>query len=281
MKVLVTGVKGQLGYDIVKHLNVRDIENRGVDIEDFDLTDSDATLNYLTAYAPDCVVHCAAYTAVDKAETDQDICRAVNVDGTANLASACKQIGAKMLYVSTDYVFDGFSKETPWETDDKKVPQNVYGQTKYEGELAVQKLLDNYYIVRICWVFGKNGNNFVKTMLKLAQSRDEISVVSDQFGAPTYTWDAARLMCDIIATDKYGVYHACNEEYCSWYEFACEIFKQAGISMKVNPITTDQYPTAASRPKNSRLSLRSLEEGGFVSLPNYKDALQRYLKEIE
>jgi len=281
MKVLITGVKGQLGYDIVRHLDSRGIENRGVDIDDFDLTDGDATSAYISEYAPTHVVHCAAYTAVDRAEDEPDLCAAVNVIGTSNVAKACKEVGAKMLYVSTDYVFDGFSKDTPWETTDKKNPQSVYGRTKFEGELAVQALLSDYYIVRICWVFGKNGKNFVKTMLRLAETKDEIGVVADQFGAPTYTYDAAKLMCDIIETERYGVYHACNAGETNWYEFACEIFRQAGVDIKVNALTTDQYPAKAKRPKNSRMSLKSLDEAGFERLPAWEDALARYLKELQ
>ena len=283
MKVLVTGVKGQLGYDVVRHLDARGIENKGVDIEDFDLTDEAAVRGYIGDYKPTCIVHCAAYTAVDRAESERETAFAVNVTGTKNVALAAKDVGAEMMYISTDYVFDGFSKETPWEADDPKNPQNVYGKTKYEGELAVQKLLDDYYIVRICWVFGKNGNNFVKTMLRLAETHDEISVVNDQHGVPTYT-DVARLLCDIIESHKYGVYQAPNEGDTTWYDFAVEIFRQAGKNTKVNPVSTEEYakmnPTAAARPKNSRLSRKTLIDAGFSRLPDYKDALARYLKEI-
>lgn len=284
MKVLVTGVKGQLGYDVVRHLDARRVENRGVDIDDFDLTDSAAVLAYIKEYMPTCIVHCAAFTAVDKAESESELCYAVNVTGTKNIALAAKAVGAEMLYVSTDYVFDGISKDTPWEADDPRGPQSVYGKTKYEGELAVQELLDNYYILRICWVFGKNGNNFIKTMLRLSETRDEITVVADQFGAPTYTYDVAALMCDIIASHKYGVYQASNEGDINWCEFAAEIFKQAGKSTKAVPVTTEEYqkmvPTAAPRPKNSRMSKKSLDDAGFSRLPDYKDAIARYLKEL-
>lgn len=279
MKVLVTGVKGQLGYDVVRHLQMRKIEHLGVDIDDFDLTDEQAVKRAIEAYKPSCVVHCAAYTAVDKAEEMRELCYAVNVIGTKNVALACKAVGAQMMYISTDYVFDGFSKETPWEADDKKDPQNYYGLTKYEGELQVQKILDTYYILRICWVFGKNGNNFIKTMLRLAKEKDELGVVADQYGAPTYTYDVARLICDIIASDKFGVYQACNEGQISWYEFAKEIFAQAGISIKVNPLTSEQFKAVAARPKNSRMSKKTLDGAGFERLPDYKDAIQRFLKE--
>lgn len=281
MKVLVTGANGQLGYDVMRHLEARGVEYRGVDIEDFNLTNERSTTSWISSYNPACVVHCAAYTAVDRAEEEKELCYAVNVEGTRNVASACREIGAKMLYVSTDYVFDGFSKQGPWEVDDKKDPQSQYGYTKYMGELAVQEMVENYFIVRISWVFGKNGGNFVKTMLRLAKTKDEISVVSDQVGSPTYTYDAAKLMCDILETEKYGVYHATNEGVLSWYNFACEIFGQAGIGMKVNPITTDEYPAAAVRPKNSQLSKKSIDDAGFARLPAYKDALARFLKEIE
>lgn len=284
MKVLVTGVNGQLGYDVVRHLEARGIENKGVDIQDFDLTDEKAVLSYVQEYQPTCVVHCAAYTAVDKAESETDMCYAVNVTGAKNIALAAKAVGAECMYISTDYVFDGFSKETQWEADDAKVPQNVYGKTKYEGELEVQKLLEDYYILRICWVFGKNGNNFVKTMLRLAETRNELSVVADQYGSPTYTYDVASLICDIIQSGKYGVYQASNEGELSWYDFAVEIFKQAGKKMTVHPVTSEEYqkmaPTAAARPKNSRMSKQSLDDAGFKRLPDYKDAIARYLKEM-
>lgn len=284
MKILVTGVKGQLGYDMVRHLNARGIENRGVDIDDFDLTDGAAVLAYVREYRPTCIVHCAAYTAVDKAESESEKCYAVNVTGTKNIAEAAKAVGAEMMYISTDYVFDGFSKDTPWEVDDPKGPQSVYGKTKYEGELEVQKLLEKYYILRICWVFGKNGNNFIKTMLRLSETRNEITVVADQYGAPTYTYDAAALMCDIVESHKYGVYHASNEGDITWCDFAAEIFKQAGRDTKAVPVTTEEYqklvPTAAPRPKNSRMSKKSLDDAGFKRLPGYKDALARYLKEL-
>ena len=280
MKILVTGVNGQLGCDVVKVLNERKIMCQGVDINDFDITDFEATNAYIKAYAPTAVIHCAAFTAVDKAEDEAKLCTKINVEGTKNIAQACKGIDAKMLYISTDYIFGG-DGETAFEINDKPNPQSIYGETKLNGELEVKKLLDKYFIVRISWVFGKNGNNFVKTMLRLGKERDELSVVSDQIGSPTYTADLALLLCDMISTEKYGTYHATNEGYCSWADFAKEIFKQAGLSTKVNYITADQYPAKAKRPTNSRLSKSSLDQNGFARLPDWEDALKRYLNEIK
>ncbi|USF25743.1 dTDP-4-dehydrorhamnose reductase [Firmicutes bacterium ASF500] len=279
MKILVTGVGGQLGYDVCKVLADRGIEHRGVDIVDFDITNSWATHGYIAGYRPDAVIHCSAWTAVDRAEDEPEQCRAVNVDGARNIAAACKEIGAKMLYISTDYVFPGIG-ERFYEPEDPTGPLGTYGQTKLGGELAVQELLDRYFIVRISWVFGLNGNNFIKTMLKLAETRDEINVVNDQIGSPTYTADLALLLCDMIVTDKYGVYHATNEGVCAWAEFAQEIFRLAGKNVKVNPILTSKYPTRAVRPLNSRLSKDKLERMGFSRLPFWQDALARYLREI-
>ncbi len=276
MKVLVTGVNGQLGYDVCRVLQAQGIEHLGVDIDDFDITDATATLKFVDGYNPDVIVHCAAYTAVDKAEDNKELCRKVNVVGTQNLAVAANNVDAKFMYISTDYVFDGFSKDTVWEIDDPKQPQNYYGLSKYEGEQSAQ-VAKKLFILRICWVFGKNGNNFVKTMLRLSETKTELNVVNDQQGAPTYTYDAAKLIADMIKTTKYGVYHACNEGYCTWYEFALEIFKQAGVAVKVNPITSAQFPTPAKRPKNSKLSLNSLDDAGFRRLPSWQDALSRYL----
>jgi dTDP-4-dehydrorhamnose reductase len=280
MKILVTGVGGQLGYDVCKVLADRGIEHRGVDIGDFDITDPLATHGYIAGYRPDAVIHCSAWTAVDRAEDEPEQCRAVNVDGTRNIAAVCKEIGAKMLYISTDYVFPGIGEQF-YEPEDPTGPLGTYGQTKLGGELAVQELLDRYFIVRISWVFGLNGNNFIKTMLKLAETRDEINVVNDQIGSPTYTADLALLLCDMIVTGKYGVYHATNEGVCSWAEFAHEIFRLAGKNVKVNPILTSKYPTRAVRPLNSRLSKDKLERTGFSRLPSWQDALARYLKEID
>lgn len=279
MKILVTGVKGQLGYDVVKALNARGIGCRGVGREDFDITDSGAVSKCIFDYRPDAVIHCSAYTAVDKAEDNAELCRKVNVEGPRNIAKACKEIGAKMVYISTDYVFPG-TGETPYETDDPKGPQCVYGSTKLGGEEAIKELLNRYFIVRISWAFGKNGNNFVKTMLRLGKKRDEINVIDDQIGSPTYTADLAPLLCDMVTTEKYGTYHATNEGYCSWADFASEIFRQAGYPAKVDYIPSSAYPAKAKRPFNSRLSKKSLDEAGFRRLPDWRDALKRYLEEI-
>lgn len=250
-----------------------------------DITDKYAVENVITDIKPDAVIHCAAWTAVDMAEDDDKVekVRAVNVGGTQNIADACKEIDSKMLYLSTDYVFDGQGTE-PWKPDCKDYkPLNVYGQTKLEGELAVSNTLEKYFIVRIAWVFGLNGKNFIKTMINVGKTHDEVRVVNDQIGTPTYTYDLARLLVDMCETDKYGYYHATNEGgYISWYDFACEIFKQAGYTTKVNPVTTEEYGISkAKRPFNSRLDKSKLSENGFELLPTWKDALQRYLKEIE
>lgn len=279
MKVLVTGVKGQLGYDVVNELESRGIETVGVDIEEMDITDADSVSKVMEKEAPDAVIHCAAYTAVDAAEENEDVCRRVNAEGTENIAKACRTLDCKMVYISTDYVFEG-DGDRYWEPDDERKPQSVYGQTKYEGELAVQRLLEKYFIVRIAWVFGKNGKNFVKTMLKLAKTRDSLTVVNDQIGSPTYTFDLARLLADMVQTDKYGIYHATNEGICSWYEFACTIFEKAGVSMQVLPVTSAEYGAKAKRPMNSRMSKEKLTENGFQRLPSWQDALDRYLKEL-
>lgn len=279
MKVFVTGVKGQLGYDVVKELESRGLEAVGVDIEEMDITDACSVDKVIKAAAPDAVIHCAAYTAVDAAEDNEELCRKVNADGPRNIASVCKELDIKMIQISTDYVFNGLG-ETPWEPDDEADPQSVYGQTKYEGELAVKELLDKYFIVRIAWVFGVNGKNFVKTMLNLAKTRDTLTVVNDQFGSPTYTEDVAKLLVDMVQTDKYGTYHATNEGICSWYEFACAIFKEAGIEMKVLPVSSAEYAAKAKRPENSRMSKEKLTENGFEKLPTWQDALKRYIPVI-
>ena len=257
MKVLVTGVGGQLGYDVIKELKRRNIECIGADLKEFDITDYDAAHDFITEYGPDAVIHCSAYTAVDKAEDEPELCRRVNALGTENIAKICKKIDAKMVYISTDYVFPG-TGEVFYATDSPTGPKNVYGQTKLEGELAVKSILDKYFIVRISWVFGINGNNFIKTMLKLGKERNEINVVADQIGSPTYTADLAPLLCDMAATENYGTYHATNEGICSWAAFAEEIFKIAKIECKVNHIKTEEYPTKAARPKNSRMSKRKV-----------------------
>lgn len=280
MKVFVTGVRGQLGYDVVNELEKRGIEAIGVDIQEMDITDADSVNTVIGEAAPDAVIHCAAYTAVDAAEDNAELCRKVNADGTQNIANMCKTLDIPMIYISTDYVFDG-QGDRPWEPDDERNPLNVYGQTKYEGELAVQNTLEKYFIVRIAWVFGVNGKNFVKTMLNLGKTRDHLTVVNDQFGSPTYTYDLAKLLVDMVLTDKYGFYHATNEGICTWYEFACEIFRQAGLNVKVDPVTADQYPAKAKRPSNSRMSKEKLTENGFEKLPTWQDALSRYLPLIE
>ena len=279
MKVLVTGVGGQLGYDVCKELTRRGVEHRGVDIGDFDITDAAAVSAYIGDYRPDAVIHCSAWTAVDKAEDEPEKVRAVNTDGPRNIAAACKEVGAKMLYISTDYVFPG-TGERAYEPDDPTGPLGAYGATKLGGERAVRELLERWFIVRISWVFGVNGNNFVKTMLRLAETRSELNVVRDQIGSPTYTADLAPLLCDMIATEKYGVYHATNEGFCSWAEFAQEIFRLSGKPVTVHPIPTSEYPTRAARPLNSRMSKDKLEQMGFTRLPHWRDALERYLKEI-
>ena len=280
MKILVTGAGGQLGYDVVRELNRLGIECCGTDLQDFDITNLTAVRNFITKYKPSAVIHCSAYTAVDKAEDEPSICYKVNAIGTENIAMICREINAKMLYISTDYVFEG-TGEKCYEPDDKPAPQNVYGQTKLAGELAVQKILDRYFIVRISWVFGINGNNFVKTMLRVGKEKKEISVVVDQVGSPTYTSDLAILLCDIIQTEKYGIYHATNEGTCSWAEFAEKIFWLAGMNVKVKPIKTEEYPTKAKRPHNSRMSKEKLLQQGFNKLPDWENALERYFIELE
>lgn len=280
-KILVTGVKGQLGYDIVKELNSRGYNNvLGIDKEELDITDEQAVYKFIEDYNPSVIMHCAAWTAVDKAEEMKDLCFAVNVLGTKYISAVAEKIGAKLVYISTDYVFDGLGEKF-FETYDKKAPLSTYGKTKYEGELEAQKC-EKYFIVRTSWVFGKNGNNFVKTMLKLAETKTELNVVADQIGSPTYTPDLAVLLCDMIKTEKYGTYHATNENICSWAEFAKKIFEIAGKNVKVNPVTTEEYkkisPNQAVRPLNSRLSKSSLDSAGFKRLPTWQDALERYIK---
>ena len=283
MKVLVTGAKGQLGYDVINELTKRGHVAVGVDIDDMDITDPVSVATTIDKVHPNVVIHCAAWTAVDKAEQFPDKVYEVNALGTKYIAEACKSVNAKMVFISTDYVFEGVG-DTPYEVTDARKGLSVYGKTKMQGEDFVMQILDEYYIVRITWAFGVNGNNFVKTMLKLAESRKELNVVNDQIGSPTYTKDLAVLLCDMAETDKYGVYHATNEGYCSCYEFATEIFRQAGKSVKVNPVTTDEYlkmvPQQAKRPLNSRLSKDALDGAGLKRLPPWQDALARYLKEI-
>lgn len=295
MKVLVTGTSGQLGHDVMLELKSRGIDalgtdRKGEDNPEFktavlDITDKDNVEKLLNDYRPDAVIHCAAWTNVDGAEdpTNQPAVKKVNVEGTENLAKACKEIGAKMIYISTDYVFDG-QGEKPWAPDNKNyAPLNVYGQSKLDGELAVANTLDKYFIVRIAWVFGKNGKNFVKTMLGVGKTHPEVRVVNDQIGTPTYTPDLARLLVDMILSDKYGYYHATNEGgFISWADFTEEIFKQAGIDSKVIPVTTAEYgASVAARPFNSRLDKSKLKEAGFTPLPTWQDALSRYLKALK
>ncbi|MCI8605672.1 MAG: dTDP-4-dehydrorhamnose reductase [Hungatella sp.] len=278
MKVLVTGVKGQLGHDVIKELEKRGHTAVGVDIDNMDITDQEAVRRVVTQAAPEAVVHCAAYTAVDAAEDHEELCRLVNAKGTEHIVSVCRDLDCKLMYISTDYVFNG-QGERPWEPDDEREPLNVYGQTKYEGELAVETL-EKYFIVRIAWVFGVNGKNFIKTMLNLGKTRDSLTVVDDQIGSPTYTYDLARLLVDMVETEKYGRYHATNEGLCSWYEFACEIFKEAGIQVKVSPVSSDMYPARAKRPMNSRMDKSKLRDMGFEPMPSWQDALRRYLEVI-
>ena len=285
MRVLVTGAKGQLGSDVVNELNSRKYETIGVDIEEMDITDPESVNKVVVKANPDVVIHCAAWTAVDAAE-DRDnisIVRSVNVEGTKNIANVCKKLDCKMIYISTDYVFSGRGPD-PWKPDCRNyAPLNVYGQTKLEGELAVADALDKYFIVRIAWVFGVNGSNFIKTMLNIGKKYDTVRVVNDQIGTPTYTYDLARLIADMAESENYGYYHATNEGgYISWYDFACEIFKQAGYNTNVVPVTTEEYGISkAKRPFNSRLDKSKLLENGFEPLPTWQNALKRYLKEIE
>lgn len=279
MKVLVTGVTGQLGYDVARELEKRHIEYKGTGSREMDISDAEAVKRVITAYHPDAIIHCAAYTAVDKAEDDYGRAMDVNAKGTLAIAKAAKEIDAKMLYISTDYVFNGQGTE-PFTVDAATAPLNVYGLTKLFGEEAVQMELSKYFIVRISWVFGKNGNNFIKTMLRLGQTHEELTVVSDQWGSPTYTADLAPLLCDMISTDAYGIYHATNEGITNWAEFAAYIMEQAHLPCKVRPIPSSDYPTKAVRPLNSRLDKSSLDKAEFRRLPDWKDALRRYLKEI-
>lgn len=294
MKAFVTGVCGQLGYDVMNELAKRGYEAIGSDIKmsadmkypyiRLDITDIEAVMNAVSAFKPDIVIHCAAWTAVDDAEDNANIpkVRAINVDGTQNIADACKKNDCKMIYISTDYVFNGQGTE-PWQPDCKDyAPQNVYGQSKLDGEFAVSNTLEKYFIVRIAWVFGKNGKNFIKTMLNVGKKHSEVRVVNDQISTPTYTFDLARLLVDMAETEKYGYYHATNEGgFISWYDFTVEIYSQAGLKTKVIPVTTAEYGLSkAKRPFNSRLDKSKLVENGFEPLPIWKDALARYLKAI-
>ena len=279
MKVLVTGASGQLGYDVCKVLDTRRIECYAPALEELDITNRPMALDILRECRPDAVIHCAAYTAVDKAEDEPEKCWIINVDGTRNLAEGCKEINAKLLYISTDYVFEGTGNQFN-EVDAPVNPQNVYGMSKLAGELVVKSLLEKYFIVRTSWVFGKNGNNFVKTMLRLAETMAEVSVVCDQIGSPTYTADLAPLLCDMVQTEKYGVYHATNGGVCSWAEFAEEIFRLTGKNVRVRAIPTREYLTKAIRPLNSRISKAKLLAAGFAQLPDSLEALERYLRGV-
>lgn len=276
MRILVTGVNGQLGFDVCRALDRLGIDNKGVDIRDFDLTEERQVREFVAGYGPDTVVHCAAYTAVDKAESNRELCYAVNVTGTAHVAQSCQELGAKMVYISTDYVFSG-QGETPFEVDSPKDPVNYYGLTKLQGEEEVLKRVSKHFIVRTSWVFGENGGNFVRTMLRIGAEKESLKVVSDQIGSPTFTFDLAKLLCQMLPTERYGVYHATNEGICSWYEFAAAIMEEAGLSCRVIPIPTSDYPSAAKRPMNSRLSKARLDAAGFDRLPDWRDALKRYL----
>ena len=277
--ILVTGLTGQLGYDTVRELEKRGEKVIGTTRKEIDLTTEDGAKNFILEKKPEAVIHCAAYTAVDKAETEAEMALTVNGLGTRRIAEACREVGAKMIYISTDYVFSGEGVE-PYEVKDEKNPINTYGRSKLLGEDAVMAILNEHFIVRVSWVFGINGKNFVKTMLKLAETHKKLRVVDDQIGSPTYTPDLARLLADMVKTDKFGTYHATNEGFCSWADFAKEIFRQVGKEIEVEKILTEDYPTPAKRPLNSRLSKKSLDEAGFERLPSWKDAIGRYLIEL-
>ncbi|WP_369901762.1 dTDP-4-dehydrorhamnose reductase [Bacillus manliponensis] len=280
MKILVTGYNGQLGYDVVRQGKEKGLDMLGIGIQDLDITNEADVYAYVEKVNPDAIIHCAAYTAVDKSEDDKEACWNVNVEGTKYLATAAKKVDAKFMYISTDYVFDG-KGEQAFVENDKPSPIGYYGVTKYEGEKVVQALLEKNFTVRISWVFGINGKNFINTMLRLAETRVELNVVGDQIGSPTYTYDLARLLIDMIVTEKYGIYHATNEGFCSWAEFAKEIFTLADKNVKVNGITTEEYPTRAVRPKNSRMSKQKLIDNGFEPLPAWQDAVKHYIQQLK
>lgn len=280
MKLLVTGYNGQLGYDVVRECAKHGIKAIGIDVNELDITDEAAVRAYLNECQPTHLIHCAAYTAVDKAEDDVDTCTRVNVLGTKYLAEMCAEMGITMMYFSTDYVFSGLGEE-PFEIDAPIAPLGIYGKTKWEGEAVVRELVPNHFIIRISWVFGENGNNFIKTMLRLGSERSELNVIDDQIGSPTYTADVAKLVVEMIQTNKFGTYHASNEGFCSWADFATEIFRIAGLDVKVNPIPTEQYPTRAARPKNSRMSKQSLTDNGFALLPTWQEATSAYIRLLD
>ncbi len=279
MRVLVTGVTGQLGFDVMRELEHRGIVAKGTTRQEFPLTDAHGMRKCMAEFVPDTVIHCAAYTAVDQAEDEPKTAMAVNGQATRYIAELCREFHAKLIYISTDYVFPGDGEEA-YEPDAPKAPRNAYGKSKLAGEMAVQETLEQYFIVRISWVFGIHGKNFIRTMLRLSESHDELSVVDDQIGSPTYTVDLARLLADMAETDKYGIYHATNEGTCSWAELAAETFRQFGCRTKVIPVPSSAYPTKAVRPHNSRMSKKCLDDAGFKRLPNWKDAVGRYLIEL-
>jgi dTDP-4-dehydrorhamnose reductase/dTDP-4-dehydrorhamnose 3,5-epimerase len=279
LKFMVTGVNGQLGHDMVLQLKGNNLDVVAPRREELDLTNEDQVKTYIRKEKPDVIIHCAAYTAVDKAEDEKELCYLVNVNGTRTVAEAAKEINAKVVYVSTDYVFDGLGQEPHYE-DKETNPINHYGYTKEQGEKIIRELIDKHFVVRTSWVYGLTGNNFVRTMLKLAESRNEINVVSDQIGAPTYTKDLAAFIVDLVQSNKHGTYHGANEGYCSWHEFAISIFEKSGIDMKVNPISSDDYPTKAKRPLNSRLSKENTDKAGIDRMPHWEDALTRFIKEL-
>ncbi|MEA5136747.1 MAG: dTDP-4-dehydrorhamnose reductase [Candidatus Fimivivens sp.] len=280
MRIIVTGVTGQLGYDVAKQLKARNIDCISASRHDFDITDLESTYSFVKEYKPAALIHCAAYTAVDNAEGDAALCMDVNCKGTLNIALACKMYGCKMLYISTDYVFSG-EKEEPYKVCDVPDPINVYGKSKLCGEKFVADTLERFFIVRTSWVFGVNGNNFVKKIISIAQNSNNINVVSDQEGSPTYTADLAKLICDMVVTEKYGIYHVTNEGFCTWADFAEEIIRQCGLNTQVNRVFSDFYKAKAMRPKNSKLDKCKLTESGFERLPLWKDALSRFLLEIK
>ena len=275
--IIVTGAKGQLGGDVCDELKKRGIDFKGIDIDELDITDKSAAENFFSSHPCDSLIHCAAYVAVDKAEDEKELCFKINESGTQILADMCRCHNIKMLYVSTDYVFNG-NGNTPFLPDDKKEPLGVYGSSKSKGEDAVINTLDRYFIVRTSWVFGEKNTNFIATMLRLAETRKEINVVADQIGSPTYAKDLAVLLCDMIFTDKYGIYHGTNEGFCSWYDLAIKTFELTDKKITVNPVTSKEFPTKAVRPYNSRLSKECLSDNGFDRLPPWEDAVKRYLK---
>ncbi|ADU31928.1 dTDP-4-dehydrorhamnose reductase [Evansella cellulosilytica] len=279
MKILVTGFNGQLGFDVVRIGNENGMTMIGTGIEELDITDQTNVDTYVKKIKPDAIIHCAAYTAVDKAEDEKEQSWKVNVEGTKYLVDAAKKNEAKFIYISTDYVFNG-EGENPYIETDQPDPVSYYGITKYEGEKVVRDSLEKWFIIRISWVFGINGNNFIKTMLRLSETNSQLNVVGDQYGSPTYTYDLAKLLIDMVKTEKYGIYHVTNEGFCSWYDFANEIFRQANKEVKVNSITTDKFPTKAKRPANSKMSKQKLVDNGFKSLPDWKNAVKHYLNEL-